>query len=79
MGILLSSLLVVLSKLDILLWLEQPDIDMLGPGLLPLLPLCDKDCSAFSKALLISLTLTARRLFLQKVKINECFNGPRHE
>ena len=29
-------------------------------------PLCDRDCSAFSKARLISLTLTARRLFLQK-------------
>ena len=58
---LLSSLEVVLSRLDILLWLEGVDRpDLLGP----LVPLVDKDCSAFSNALRISLTLTARRLFL---------------
>ena len=58
---LLSSLEVVLSRLDILLWLDGVDSsDLLGP----LVPLVDKDCSAFSKARRISLTLTARRLFL---------------
>ena len=60
-GMLLSSLEVVLSRLDILLWLEGVDRpDRLGP----LVPLVDRDCSAFSKARRISLTLTARRLFL---------------
>ena len=66
---LLSSLEVVLSRLDILLWLDGVDSpDLLGP----LVPLVDKDCSAFSKARRISLTLTARLLFLE---INICRDG----
>ena len=59
---LLSSLEVVLSRLDIRLWLdgvERPDL--LGP----LVPLVDRDCSAFSNARRMSFTLTARRLFLE--------------
>ena len=66
---LLSSLEVVLSRLDIRLWLDGVDRpDLLGP----LVPLVDKDCSAFSNARRISLTLTARRLFLE---INICQDG----
>ena len=61
---LLSSLEVVLSRLDILLWLELEGVDR--PDLLgPLVPLVDSDCSAFSKARRMSFTLTARRLFLE--------------
>ena len=75
-GMELSSLEVVLSRLDIRLWLvpvmEDPDIP---PDRLVVLPppppLCDKDCSAFSKALLMSLTLTALRLFLQNIVIEK--------
>ena len=68
-GMLLSSLEVVLSRLDIRLWLEGVDRpDLLGP----LVPLVDKDCSAFSNARRISLTLTARLLFLE---INICRDG----
>ena len=68
MGRLLSSLLVLLSRLDILAWLPVTVPDIPGWRELELVgaPLCDRDCSAFSKARLISLTLTARRLFLQK-------------
>ena len=80
-GMLLSSLLVVLSRLDILLWLlepepttpviEDPDIpDRFGVPPPPP-PLCDKDCSAFSKALRMSLTLTALRLFLHNMNIEQ--------
>ena len=54
----LDSSLVVESSDDILLWLEGVESpERLG------VPLFDNDCSAFSKARRISLTLTARRLF----------------
>ena len=63
---LLSSLEVVLSRLDMRLWLDGVDRpDLLGP----LVPLVDSDCSAFSKARRMSFTLTARRLFLE-IKIS---------
>ena len=54
----LSSLLVVLSRLDILPWLEGVD----RPDRLAV-PLVERDCSAFSNARLMSFTETARLLF----------------
>ena len=53
-----DSSLVVESRLDILLWLEGVE----RPSLFGV-PLFERLCSAFSKARLMSLTLTARRLF----------------
>ena len=57
-GMELSSLLVVLSRLDILPWLEGVD----SPARFAV-RLVERDCSAFSNARLISFTETARLLF----------------